>query len=92
VPPVVWRNSLRSINKDAHSLVTWAERDPADEEWLEVQCKAEEVGKLEKLLLQDFTVARQRRRPNKESAHRTHHCADFLNGDRRCQHSKPYCK
>jgi hypothetical protein len=90
VHPAAWRTSLRSINKPAYQLVTWVDRDSADEDWLQVQCGAEDVGKLEKLLQQDFTVERQRRRPNKESKRRTHHCADFLKGDR-CKHSKPYC-
>jgi hypothetical protein len=91
VHPGAWRNSLQSISKAAHSLVTWAERDPTDKEWLQVQCEPDEVDKLEKLLRQDFTVERQRRRPNKDSKRRTLHCADFLNGDR-CTHDKPYCK
>ncbi len=90
VHPGAWRNALKSISNPAHALVTWVERDLADEEWLQVQCEADDVSKLEKLLQQESTVERQRRRPNKNSTGRTHHCVDFLNG-RDCKHSKP-CK
>lgn len=91
VHPVAWRGSLSSINKAAHSLITWVERDKSDEDWLLVQCKGDDAGKLAKLLEQNFTVERQRRRPKNNGNQRAHHCAEFLNGAR-CKHHAPYCK
>ena len=90
VHPAGWRDSLQSINKAAHALVTWAVRDTTDEDWLLVQCEANEEEHLAKLLGQNFTIER-RRGSNKSSKRQSHHCADFLNGDR-CKHPAPYCK
>jgi hypothetical protein len=90
VHPAGWRDSLQSINKAAHALVTWVIRDIADEDWLLVQCESSEEEQLAKLLGQSFTIER-RRGLNKSSNRRSHHCADFLNGDR-CKHPAPYCK
>jgi hypothetical protein len=86
VHPGKWRNSLQSINEAAHELVSWVERDSADEDWLLIQCQAGEEDKLANLLAQDFTLGGGKSNP------RAHHCADFLNGKRRCSHAAPYCK
>jgi hypothetical protein len=91
VHPASWRSSLQSIDKAAHKLVTWAERDVADKEWLFVQCKAGDEDKLAKLLRDNFEVEQQSRRPNSASKNRAHHCVDSLNG-KNCQHNAPYCK
>jgi hypothetical protein len=86
VHPGNWRSSLQSINPDAHELVTWAERSTVGGEWLTVQCKSGEEGKLAKLLDQSFTIKQQSRRNTA-----TRHCAEYLNGAR-CKHAAPYCK
>jgi hypothetical protein len=91
VHPGSWRSSLQSINPAAHELVTWAKRSVAAEEWLTVQCKAGEEEKLAKLLSENFKIKQQSRRSNSTDNHRTHHCADFLNGGY-CNHHAPYCK
>jgi hypothetical protein len=85
VHPSIWKESLQSINKAAYELVTWVERDPADEDWLLVQCKAGEEDKLAELLTQDFNLGGGKSHP------RAHRCAAFLNGER-CNHATPYCK
>ena len=57
--PVSWRESLRSSDKIAHSLVTWVERDRSDDNWVLVECEPGDVSYLiERLQKQKFDVRR----------------------------------
>jgi hypothetical protein len=90
VHPAAWRSSIQAINNKAYKMITWAERSP-DKGWLTVECETGKKSEVRKMLQTQFEVKNPHSRRKGGGKGRSHHCANFLNGNA-CKHPAPYCK
>ena len=58
--PGSWRDSLKTLDREAYYLVEWVKRDPTDDGWLTVQCEARHEEELSRRLQLNFTTEKVR--------------------------------